>query len=189
DFCETTFSFVNGLGAPEVTVLSPTQGTPINIGEGDTLVDAVRASAVATAIPDIGVLIPNIGIRIAHSLNPLDTAAPAATCVGNTLSDQSGIAHCTLVASCVAGTSSAIAVIGEAYQFPFVLNIGPGSGRKITPAGGDGQTGNAGSTLVLPLVAHVSDNCGKSAAGLSVVWKVTKGDATLKSTNSLSDTG
>lgn len=188
DFCETTFSFVNGLGAPEVTMLAPTQGAPINMGEGDTLSNAIQASVVATAIPDIGTLIPNIGIRIAPSLNPLDTTPPPASCVGNTLSDQTGIAHCTLVASCVQGTTSAVAVIGEAYNFPFVINIGPGSGRKITLSSGDGQTGNAGSTLSLPLIAHVSDNCGKSAPNLNVTWQVTKGSATLKSTISSSDT-
>lgn len=183
DFCETSFAVPpDGISRiPQVApLLNP--GAVINIGEGDTLPNGLEFTVFSEAIPDYGVPIPFVGTSL------LSTTPPIASCTDQAPSDNNGFSHCSIVASCQEGTYGINAVVGGEQYFSYTLAIGPGTGRKIAYASGNQQSGNAGSTLPVPLVAHVSDNCGKSVAGLAVTWTILQGSATLKSTVSTSDT-
>ena len=179
DFCETSFVLnTDGTGLPQIILVAPTGSRVISAGEGDTVINAVEAEILAAVEPDFDLPIPNVGIRLTAAGDP--TQPGPASCVGNALSDQTGLARCSLKASCQLQNTQFSASIGELFSFPLSLQVGTGSGRKLTAIAGDKQTGNTGQTLPLNLAAIATDNCGNPVSGATVAWQVVSGSATLQ---------
>ena len=174
-------------GQPEITFIAPTQQSNFTIvaGQGTPLPNAIELSIVAANFPQIGVPIPGVGLTLVNTLNPGQPAQ--AQCTGNNLSDQNGIAHCTLVAACMTGNFPVTLQIGNFYNQPIDLQIVAGSASQLNIVGGNNQSGTAGQTLSQPLTATLTDGCGTPVVGGAVTWQVTKGSATLVSTVNTSD--
>jgi uncharacterized protein (TIGR03437 family) len=169
----------------------PTDLSPITVGEGDVLTNAIVMEVFTGTSPVTP--IPNIGMRLADPTNIFNNST-VASCQNNPLSDTGGMVHCNLVVSCQAGITSVgiQPIVGELRQVPptgLTLNIVKGSSRTIGILSGNNQTGNAGQTLGQALVATVTDNCGVPVSGVPVTWKVTQGSASLVNTVSTSDLG
>ena len=176
------------VGAAQINYVKPTDLSPIPVGEGDVVTDAIVAE-VFTGTSPVGP-IPNVGIRIADPFNTFQNS-PVASCQSGPLSDTSGMIHCNLVISCSAAGIGLVGiqpVIGEqTILTPLTLAIGPGASRTISKSSGDNQSGNVGQSLGSVLVATVTDNCGSPVSGAQVTWKVASGSATLANTISTSD--
>lgn len=175
--------------APTTRLLAPTLDTNFTITAqaGQTATGAVKVGVISESIPQIGIPIPNIGVRI---LNADDTtAAPAASCAGGIpLTDATGIATCDLVVGCKAGTFNMLVDIGELRHFPVTLNVTRGSGSALQISSGDNQSGRIGQTLSQAIVATVTDSCGSAVSGATVQWTVTQGSGTLSNVAGVSDT-
>ncbi|MBV9401150.1 MAG: hypothetical protein JO062_24445 [Bryobacterales bacterium] len=197
-FHETTYqlnaansSAGQGTGAPSIVLQQPTDLSPVAVGEGDIVPNAIVARVQTGNVPPFGP-IQYVGMRISDPANPLGNS-PAASCQGGTpLSDSNGVITCNLVVSCKIGTNfvGIQPVVGELVNLPptgLTLHVGPGSSRAIAKASGDNQSGQGGQTLGQALVAKVTDNCGTPVGGVAATWKVTQGSATLTNTVSTSD--
>lgn len=194
-FIETYYQYTpGGYDEPNVTVLQPNNsGTFTLVGpEGTVIPGAIQVKVIASS-QGVGEAIPNVGIRIGDALSGLN-AGPG-TCQGNPLSDQNGLITCNFVPVCAAAlanqlgtpvtlpiTSGFTIEVGEAVGFgDYAVDILPGTAQILTASNGNNQTGNAGSTLPIPLNVTVTDSCGSPVTSGSVTWKVTSGSATLSS--------
>jgi len=188
DFIETTYQLnSDGTGQPQISLVSPSgaNNNTISAGAGDLLSSAVVASIFSSVSPVQP--IPNIGIRLASGT---DITQPGpASCLGSSLSDNTGTATCNIQVGCQLGTSGMNVVIGELRVFQAILKVGPGTSQTVAKAGGDNQSGQAGQTLSQALVAKVADNCGNAISGVQGSWKVTQGSATLTNTTTVTDSG
>jgi alpha-tubulin suppressor-like RCC1 family protein len=69
--------------------------------------------------------------------------------------------------------------------------ISPSTGAPaaLVAAGGDGQTGQVGTTLGLDFVARVDDAGGNPVAGVTVTWAVASGGGSIAPTSDVTDAG
>ncbi len=190
NFVETVYrQNPNGTGAPQISVVSPVS-QQLTIGEGDVLANGIIES-IQTTFTGVSQPVPNIGIRLASGSD--STQPGPASCQGSSLSDMNGLAHCNVYVSCQAGLGvvqgGINAVVGEKSTTIFALTVVPGTSQVLNIKSGNNQTGIAGGTLPLPLVAAVTDNCGNAHSNVPVTWKITQGSATLINTLSTSDAG
>jgi uncharacterized protein (TIGR03437 family) len=195
DFTETTYVLnPDGTGQPQITLTAPPLDSgPIVAGEGDVVPNAIAASIfTAGAITGQVLPVPNVGIRIAA---PDDYSQPGpAYCQGSTLSDNNGIAHCNMIATCQVGVTLphvfGIAIlIGEDQVTGAQVLLQPGSSRALSILAGNNQTGRGGQVLPIDLTALVNDNCATPIGGQAVTWAVTQGSATLSNIVSVSKSG
>jgi uncharacterized protein (TIGR03437 family) len=174
---------------PQADILAPTldNNRTINAGVGQSLPNAVQAIVHSSYLSQSP--IPGVGIRIASAT---DTTMPGpATCTSaSTLSDNTGVSSCTLVASCqlTPGVIYPFLIsVGEYRFFPANLKVGLGQPSNLTITQGNNQSGKAGDNLPQTLFATVSDPCGNQVAGVGGTWSVVSGSATLQHTISTSD--
>jgi uncharacterized protein (TIGR03437 family) len=175
---------------PQVTLLSPTVDTSrtVTVAAGSVAQNAVTASIFANSVPQLNCPtststtcpIPGVSIRIVDP-NNIPNPSPYASCQGSTLSDQTGTAHCSVVAKCgnQPGSYPVAFIVGDQNSFGGTVIITKGSGQTLTIISGNNQTGGAGQAATNPLVAAVTDGCGNAVAGATVTWAVTQGSATL----------
>jgi len=176
---------------PTITLLTPTVDTSrtVSVAVGGSAQNAVTASIFAGSIPQLNCPdpgtstscpIPGVGIRIIDP-NNIPSPSPYASCQGSTLSDQTGTAHCTVVATCGAapGSYPVVYAVGDSKDFGGTVIITKGSAQSLAIVSGNNQTGPAGGTLPTSLVAAVTDACGNPVGGAQVTWAVTQGSATL----------
>jgi len=176
---------------PTITFLTPTVDTSrtVSVAVGGVAQNAVTASIFAGSIPQLNCPnggtatacpIPGVGIRIIDP-NNIPAPSPYAACQGSTLSDQTGTAHCSVIATCGAapGSYPVVYAVGDRTDFGGTVIITKGSAQTLTIVSGNNQTGPAGGTLPTSLVATVTDACGNPVSGAQVTWAVTQGSATL----------
>ena len=170
---------------PQVDLLVPSLETNRTViaGQGQSLPNAIQAAIHASNLSQAP--IPGVGIRIASRTDPRKDGP--ATCVGSSLSDNTGVASCTIVAACQIGTFPMEITIGEYRSFDAVIQIGKGQASVLAITSGNNQSGKAGDTLGQTLYATVSDPCGGQVLGVTGTWTVISGSATLKSATSVSD--
>ncbi|HEY6342362.1 MAG TPA: hypothetical protein VIY49_12785 [Bryobacteraceae bacterium] len=196
DFLETTvdtsLSPFGGVSALHVEIdpVSPAVlPATINVGEGDTIPNAIQYQIVNTGGIQQLAPIPNVGIRLSLAGDPV--APGAGSCVGSTLSNSSGLANCNLLVSCTVGLGPqriGVNIDGTAQQDPRItLNVVAGTSRTLNLLSGNSQSGNVGQKLGQALVATVTDNCATPVSGVQVSWQVTSGSATLTNTVSVSN--
>ncbi len=177
--------------APTIVLLTPTvdSSRTVTVAEGGVASNAVTALLLANSVPQLncpnpvpgyGCPIPGVAIRIVDP-NNIPNQSPYASCNNNTLSDQTGTAHCDVVATCGHGLGSfpVAYMIGDQVSFGGTVIITPGTGQTLSIVSGNNQSGPAGQVLQSPLVATVTDGCGSPASGAPVSWAVTQGSATL----------
>jgi uncharacterized protein (TIGR03437 family) len=203
---------------PSITLLTPTIDTSrtVTVAQGSVAQNAVTAQIFAGSVPQLNCPnsssticpIPGVSIRITSDAQAL-TSSPYASCQGSTLSDQTGTAHCSVVAACSVITGPPVAfatpgtpakltspvtpgsypvffTVGDAESYQGTIIISPGSGQNLAAVSGYPTSGPVGQTLQFPLVAVVTDGCGNPVTGAQVSWAVTQGSATLTKVTSIS---
>ncbi len=196
----TTQNINSPVFPPQITLLTPTVDTSrtVSVPVGGVAQNGATASIFATSVPELNCPnststscpIPGVSIRIIDP-NNIPTQSPYASCQGSTLSDQTGTAHCNVVATCGAqpGSYSVIYAVGDSADFPGTVVITKGSAQNLAITSGNNQNGFAGLPLQLPLVATVTDACGNPVSGAQVIWAVTQGSATLSKVSGTSGSG
>jgi uncharacterized protein (TIGR03437 family) len=181
-FYITTVPLPNTFQA-QVEVHQPTRGVPIVAQAGQTIKGAIQAvvsSAVATPIPNVGLVIQNV-----------DPTKPApAKCAGGIpLGDPNGFITCDLVATAAPGTYQFNIVVGGTRTIGvYNLTITPGAPTNVAILSGDKQSGNPGQKLVQPLLIQVTDAAGNPSPNVPVSWTVTPlASATLSNVSSTTD--
>lgn len=188
----TTQNIRSPVFPPAIILLTPTPDTSrtVTVAVGGVAQNAVTASIFASgsSIPALNCPtssstacpIPGVGIRIIDP-NNIPSPSPYASCQGSTLSDQTGTAHCSVIATCGAspGSYPVVYAVGDLSDFPGTVIITKGSAQTLAIVAGNNQTGPAGGTLPTSLVATVTDACGNPVGGALVTWAVTQGSATL----------
>jgi hypothetical protein len=175
-----------GSGIPQVLLLSPTVGIPLQVTAGTPLVGGIQAQILSTSQVATGQPIPGVGILIVDPDNPgndADGVQPVVGCQGSSNSNAQGIASCNVVAKTCQTESHGVKIyVGNLYEFDRTIQVNPGGAATITIASGNNQTGQSGSVAAAPLVAQVVDACGNPVAGQQVNWTHT-GSVTLSQTN------
>lgn len=125
-----------------------------------------------------GVPMPNVGLEIV-SENQDPSVGPVASCREITaLSNNDGVASCTLVATGKVGTTTLSASVGGLFTFGgFLLNVLPGDPVPPLIISGNNQSGKTGTTLPRVLVAQIVDAGGNPLPGTQVVWSVSNPNA------------
>jgi uncharacterized protein (TIGR03437 family) len=125
-----------------------------------------------------GIPIPKVGLEI-RSENQDPSLGPVATCQEITaLSNNDGVASCTLIATGKVGTTTLSATIGGIFSFGgFVLNVLPGDPVPPLIISGNNQSGKTGTTLPRVLVAQIVDAGGNPLPGTQVVWSASNPNA------------
>lgn len=174
---------------PQADILVPTldNNRTINAGLGQSLPNAIQSIVHSSYLSQSP--IPGVGIRIASAT---DTTMPGpATCTSaSTLSDNTGVSSCTLVASCqlTPGVIYPFLIsVGEYRFFPANLQVGVGQASSLAITQGNNQSGKAGDSLPQTLYATVTDPCGNQVPGATGTWTVVSGSATLQHTTTTSD--
>jgi uncharacterized protein (TIGR03437 family) len=201
-FTEVEYAFSQNPSTPEfpptIELLTPTVDTSrtVTVAEGSVAQNAVTALLLANSVPqlncpnpvpNLGCPIPGVAIRIVDP-NNIPNQSPYASCQGSTLSDQTGTAHCSVVATCGSGLGSfpVAWMIGDQVSFGGTVVVTGGSAQNLAIVSGNNQTGPAGQALTAPLVAAVTDGCGNPVPGAQVSWAVTSGSATLSKVSGVS---
>ncbi|MFN7937460.1 MAG: Ig-like domain-containing protein [Bryobacteraceae bacterium] len=176
----------NPASLPTVQVVQPV--TEAITGQvGTTIPAAVQVRVAAGSGPGSGTPIPNVGISVSTGNDP--SFGVSARCSETTgLTDATGFASCDLVLGSRIGLAPLTIYVGGQSVAQINLTTTPGVPGKIVVVQGDGQTGNAGATLPLALVARVEDAYGNALPNAPVTWTVESGSATLINTINRSDT-
>jgi uncharacterized protein (TIGR03437 family) len=133
--------------------------------------------------------VPDVAIRIVDPTN-FPASSIYASCQGSTLSDNTGTAHCNLVAKCGSALGIPRAVyfgVGDQQFFPGTVIVTQGQAQTLSIVAGNNQSGAAGQALPVSLLVSVTDACGNPISGAKVSWTVTQGSATLSNTSSTSN--
>jgi uncharacterized protein (TIGR03437 family) len=193
-FASNIVGTLRGADPPTITLLTPTIDTSrtVTVSQGGVASNAVTAQIFAGSVPynncpNVGqgtsCPIPGVSIRIVDPNNS-PAQSPYASCKGSTLSDQTGTAHCNVVATCGSGLGvfPVAFLIGDDVAYSGNVVVTQGSGQSLSIVSGNKQNGSAGQSLQFPLVATVTDGCGGPVTGAQVTWKITQGSATLTNT-------
>jgi uncharacterized protein (TIGR03437 family) len=171
----------------------PPQITPsstdviLSVAEGAVALNAFTAK-ITPAAPAIPTGIPDVAIKIIDPNNP-PAASKYASCQGSTLSDNTGTAHCNLIATCGTGlgTFGIAFLVGDQQGWPGTLTVTRGQAQTLAIVAGNNQTGPTGQALPIALTVSVTDACLNSIPGAAVTWAVTQGSATLSNVVSTSN--
>ncbi|MBL8212221.1 MAG: Ig-like domain-containing protein [Bryobacterales bacterium] len=184
DFYVTTIpTLFQGLPAspPAIQLLAPLNTDTITARAGTTLQDAVRVRVSAGSGPQTGAPIPNIAVNATTGLD--STLGPTASCASSSiLTDSSGVGTCSLLVGSRLGTAPLTISAGGSTISTLNLVVTSGPPGKFVILQGDQQSGPAGQTLPLALVARVEDAFGNPLPDANVRWTVESGQATLTNT-------
>ncbi|HEY3738841.1 MAG TPA: Ig-like domain-containing protein [Bryobacteraceae bacterium] len=187
------FLFTSMATTPLIQLLSADDelGIVINTTAGALIPGAYRISIAAASGPQAGQAIPNIGLRATNqpylynaaasiiSVSPIDPRVPSAACVNSTLSDSSGMATCDLKIGPRAGTTQLYMAVGEYRFMPVItLNVAVGPPAQLSLI--SGSVGH-------PLTVQATDASGNPVEGVSIVWTVTSGAASLGANPTVTD--
>jgi uncharacterized protein (TIGR03437 family) len=177
---------------PQVLLQTPTaqNNYTITVPEGAVAPNAVTATITgAPGQPGALTPVPDVAIRIVDPTN-FPASSTYASCQGSTLSDNTGTAHCNLIATCGSALGIPRAVyfgVGDQQFFPGTVIVTQGQAQTLSIVAGNNQSGAAGQALPVSLLVSVTDACGNPIAGAKVSWTVTQGSATLSNTSSTSN--
>ena len=150
---------------PIVQILNPADYR-VSGRAGETLPDAIRVGVVTPT----GVPVPNVGMEVTGSLDP--TVGPVASCSAtNILTDSNGFAKCDLVFGRTSGEGTLQLNVGNVRTQTITFEVTPGVPAAMRIVQGDGQSGNPGQKLPVPLVAEVTDLVGNILPGVTVGWE------------------
>lgn len=115
---------------------------------------------------------PAAGVTVTWSTTSGGSLAPAS---GTTAAD--GIAFSDWTLGTTAGAQTASAALSGASGSPvgFTATAAADVPTAIIKAGGDGQTGETGAQLALPVQARVTDQHGNGVQGVPVDWAISSG--------------
>ncbi|MGC8761843.1 MAG: Ig-like domain-containing protein [Bryobacteraceae bacterium] len=169
-------------GVPIVQLETPPPSDKtIRVKLGAPQAGAIRYRILSGGGPGrpLGVPIPKVGLKVSTE-NQDPTQGPVASCEGGSaLSDENGVASCTLVALGKPGATLLTVTVGEGFIFfpGFTLIVDPGDPVPPVIVSGNNQSGKTGATLPQRLVARIVDAGGNPLPGAQVVWTVSNPSA------------
>ncbi len=177
---------------PQVDLRRPTLADPEIVGRiGEVQEAAVELWVGAAAGTGGGGAIPNVAVTVDTGFEPDE--GPYVECQGKfALTGEDGVARCNMVFGGQPGTTGlTIHVGGKFVMFPnFTVTVLPGEPAAVAPIQGDGQAGDPGAALPLPLIAEIRDAAGNPLAGQAVNWEVLpQGAATLSNVETTTNAG
>ncbi len=168
---------------PNITLISPAEGSTIRVPAGGTVSGAVKATISSGTFSNFGSPIINVGFSGTTGNDP-DTGITA-TCLQNSLSNANGEVSCNLKAGNKLGQSTFRACVGNCTSpgrpFFFNLEVTAGAPGVIVKKQGDNQSGGPGSLTPLALRGTVTDTFGNRLSSVTVRVEVISGDATIES--------
>jgi uncharacterized protein (TIGR03437 family) len=180
-------------GMPTIQLVSPDPSNKVIRAKlGTPLPKAVSIRIFTNLAPGrpFSLPVPKVGLEVV-SENTDPAEGPVAACQeGTALSNDQGIAECTLITKGKTGRTVLKAVVGGGLlEFGGIeLIVDPGDPVAPVIVSGNNQTGRTGSVLASPLVARIVDAGGQPLAGQAVVWSVSNSNAlTLTDTISVSN--
>ena len=150
---------------PSISLLTPSvdNSRTVTVAHGSVAQNAVTALILASSVPQLNCPtsasticpIPGVSIRITND-PALLTPSPYASCQGSTLSDQTGTAHCSVVASCTVpiGSYPVYYTVGDAESYQGTVVITSGTAQNVAITSGNNQTGNAGQIRAISAGRH-----------------------------------
>jgi uncharacterized protein (TIGR03437 family) len=171
---------------PSIAQLSPTAGTQLSGKIGETLTGALRFSVVTAAAFTGNQPIPNVGLSIVSSADGTGNG-PTAKCLGDPLTDSTGIVTCDIRIGGRPGTSTLTVTVGGIASFEIVLNGLPGDPAKVVAVKGEGQSGAPNTQLPQAFIARVEDEFGNILPGKTATWQVVSGTGTITYQTTLAD--
>jgi uncharacterized protein (TIGR03437 family) len=174
------------------TLISPPIGTVVTGAAGSTNTTTPIQIRVAGLV---GGGVPNVAVIVVPPADPTQPTISCATVPGSqpntALTDQTGTATCNVLFGGRQGTGTAQVIVGQTTApfdvFNVAFNVLPGVPGSVQVVTGNNQSGNAGATLLAPLVAVVGDQAGNPLSNVDVTWTVTQGSATLFNVRTVSD--
>lgn len=186
---QTTLASSEGLaGSPVVFTHAATAGTPsdVQIVSGNE-----QVAAPGAALPE-----PLVVRVVDQDGNPVVGAAITWVPVGGgTLdpttgsTDANGHASTTWTLGATAGTYRAQAVVSGLEPEEFTATATAGTPSVIRIVSGNGQSGEAGSTLGTQLVVQVLDDADIPVSGATVTWRVESGGGSVSRPSVQTDDG
>ncbi len=175
---------------PNISLISPGEGTTIRVQAGTTTVGAIKASIVSGTLAGFGAPIQGVAFFGSTGNDPEQGAS--ASCLQTNLSSAQGEASCDIVAGPKLGTSNFQVCVGNCINpgrsFNFNLEVVAGPPGLITKTQGDNQSGGPGSLTPLALRGRVTDTFGNRLAGIAIRVEVISGDANIESLSSTTNT-
>ena len=180
-------STADAFGTPQFIINQPSFETArtITVAQGVPTPDAIEVQIFATAFPDTGKRLKNVGI---FTFNAQDgTKQAPASCVGSDLSGDDGVAKCTLLATCkIQSVPLGVSFGNPILSTTFQLNVVAGGAQQFTIISGNNQSGTAGQTLNLSTI--LADGCGSPVSvNTPTTWAIKSGAATFVSSTSFTD--
>ncbi|WP_031496106.1 Ig-like domain-containing protein [Bryobacter aggregatus] len=168
---------------PAITLISPAEGTIINLPAGSTVIGAVKATIFSGTLKNFGSPIPNVAFS--GSTGNDSESGVTASCSPRSLSNSSGELSCDLIGGNKLGQANIQVCAGNCQSpgraFNFVVNVTAGAPGVIVKKQGDNQSGGPGSLTPLALRGAVTDKFGNKLAGVTVRVEVIQGEATIES--------
>ncbi len=177
---------------PQVDLRKPTLANREIVGKiGEVQQGAVEVHVGSAAGVDSGTPIPNVAVTVETGFEP--DQGPYVECQGKfAMSGPDGVALCNMVFGGRPGTTQlTIRVGGNFVAFPnFTVTVLPGEPAMVVPVQGDGQEGDPGTRLPLPLTVEVHDAAGNRLPGAAVNWEVLpQGMVTLTNVDTVTNAG
>lgn len=164
-------------GGSEGTEPAPTHALSAASGDGQVL--PVTGSAALTALLTDQAGVPLPGVEISWSV-----VSGGGTITSPSVSDASGIAEATFTLGQAAGVQRARAAVGGA-AVEFSVTAVAGAPTQLRQGAGDGQSGQAGTSLPVAYQVIVQDQYDNPVAGVTVNWTVTAGEGSVSAASTV----
>jgi hypothetical protein len=175
------------LGCSTDSLTLPGEGAPahIQIVDGDDQ-QGVAGQPLADSL--IVMISDEANRPVAGRVVSLATSGGGSANPSQVTTDEEGMASFRWVLGPSAGGQSLVVGLGTAGpQVTFIATAQAGPVSLISAVSGDGQTGQAGSPLTLPLVVRLVDSFGNGVAGADVFWQASDGRLNKGMTTTSSD--
>ena len=168
---------------PNVTLLSPAEGSIIRVQAGTTTPNVIKATIFSGTLAAFGSPIQNVAFSGTTGNDPLN--GPTANCNQTNLSNAQGDISCDIVAGSKLGQATFRACVGNCQnpgrEFVFSLDVTAGPPGIITKRQGDNQSGGPGTLTPVALRGNLTDSFGNRLGGVTVRVEVISGDANIES--------
>ncbi len=172
---------------PSANFQSPDEQRGLTGKAGQVLTGAIVAQIVASTGPELGQIIPNVGMEV--RVESLQVPPPSAECSPKRvpLGNEQGIVTCDLKLTGRAGTGTLIVTVGGYTERKFPLRVDAGEPNELKILNGNNQSGDINQVLSAPLVVELGDGGGNTLGSATVRWEIIQGQATLTNSTTVTD--
>lgn len=173
---------------PSANFQAPNEQQGLTGKAGQTLTGAIVAQVVTSTGPELGQVIPNVGMEVRVDNIP-GTVGPGAECTPKKvpLGNEQGIITCDLKLTGKAGTGTLVVTVGGFTERKYPLRVEAGEPSELKIVNGNSQSGDINQLLPAPLIVELGDGGGNTLGSATVRWEVIQGQATLTNSTTITD--